>query len=529
MRNRHASSVLAAAVLALAVGCSAEHSPDTDGGIQLPDANSLPDVYTPPDAWTPPTIGRACTAPTDCGTDPTAQCVNDPDFVPGGYCTQTCNPMATDSCPTGSQCVNLGPGRAFCILECDPTVTTRQCGGRQGYGCTQDPMLSGLCFGGCVDSTDCPMGLMCDPAGGQLTSGACYTPGVHNGVACTADTQCGMGGACLTEDGNGWPGGTCTLPGCDAVNDMGCGMGEQCIPLNSIFGPPQGYCLQGCTMTSDCRAGYTCIASPTYPDRHYCAPGCTGNAQCTVAGDVCNTGLGTCAPPFTGTIGGMCSFRDPTTCEGGTCLSEFSSGFPGSMCSYSGCSATNPCPSGSTCAHRLSGSNVCLPSCTMPTDCRAGYACAPSDPADPTSATACMPHCASDMDCANASRGSVCNVGTGLCGRAFMGTFGAACGTDGDCAGGLCLTEANTGYPGGACTQPGCRLSGTGPGITCTVGSVCIDDHIGDPALGTCQQSCTGTECRAGYACVMGACQPACTATSCAAGRTCDMASGLCH
>jgi hypothetical protein len=528
-----------ALVVALAApfvaGCSDDHSNNgnNDAGIVLPDSARTPDAYVN-DAYVASTIGTPCTADTDChGMMP--MCVTDPTFFPGGYCTQICDPMMPTSCPMGSQCIQLGRGMNYCVATCDPNATTRQCGGRMNYGCSTDPMFSGNCVGGCFDATDCPMGLMCDRMGGQVGAGSCFTPGAMVGAACVADTDCPMGGACLVENGDGWPGGACTVPGCDPMANTGCGMGEQCIPLQGVFGPPQGYCLHGCATTNDCRVGYMCTPSPIVPDRRYCAPGCTTSGQCT-GGRICNVGLGTCDVAFSGTIGGMCQRFDPTTCAGGSCVSERSSGFPGAFCTYAGCSATEPCPSNGVCAPRPfpSATNICYASCSSDAQCRAGYHCRPANPADASSARACIPSCSSSMDCAN--MGDVCNIGTGLCGAAFVpANEGMACTGDSTCMGGHCMTEALTGYPGGMCVYPGCSLAGMG-GSPCPASTVCVDDHYGDPGIGVCAPTCTGPSgCRAGYTCAavgtMGtsACQPMCTATSCATGRSCDTTTGLCH
>jgi hypothetical protein len=527
--------VLAAIAAPFAAGCNNDHGNGTDdAGIQLPDSARTPDAFAN-DAYSESTIGTPCTADTDChGMMP--MCINDPNlaaFFPGGYCSQACDPTMPTSCPTGSSCQMLQRGMNICLLNCDQNATTRQCS-RMGYGCSTDPQLSGVCMAGCFDSTDCPANLMCDRMGGQVGAGACYTPGATVGIACVDDTQCPMGGACLVEDGDGWPGGSCVLPGCDAMANNCPGTGSTCIPLTGVFGPPQGYCLESCVHTSDCRVGYTCTASTVFPDRHYCTAGCTTNGQCS-GGRVCNIGLGTCDVPFTGTIGAMCQRFDPTTCPGGSCISERSGGYPNAMCTYAGCSATEPCPGNAVCSPRPfpSTTSVCYASCSSDTQCRTGYHCRPSDPSNAGSARACVPSCTMNSDCVNT--GDTCNLGTGLCAAAFTAAnLGMACTSDSTCAGGHCMTEAASGYPGGMCVFPGCALSGTG-GAACPASSTCIDDHYGDPTIGVCAPTCTSsTSCRAGFSCAaVGttttmACQPMCTTASCATGRTCNTTTGLC-
>lgn len=537
------SFVLLLALFALG-GCSADHGGDgNDAGIVVPDSARPPDAVFYDAGPVSGNVGNACTMDSDC-TGAATMCLNgDPTFFPNGYCSATCDPAVADSCPMGSQCQDFGGGQMFCLLICDPSVTTRQCNGRMGYGCANSLQLSGVCLGGCVDATDCGGSLMCDQTGGDLGTGACFTPGATVGVACTMDTQCPAGGFCQAEDFSGWPSGTCIVPGCDPVANTGCATGAECIALQSFFGPPQGYCLDGCDpAASDCRTGYACTASPVNPDRHYCAAACTSDAQCG-GGRVCNVGLGTCNVPFTGTVGGTCSRRDPTTCNGGSCLSERSSGFPASYCSYAGCSATEACPGTSVCAPRPGNTSVCLASCTSDADCHtAGYHCLPSDRSDPTSATACVPSCTVDTDCTSMSMTGpdVCNVGTGLCTQPFTATqLGMPCTSDSTCIGGRCMTEASFGYAGGECVYPGCSLTTGVVGVVCPSSSTCVDDGFGSPDIGLCAPTCTlgATSCRAGYACTAvpgssttGACTPACTIdTNCAPGRTCDATTGLCH
>jgi hypothetical protein len=290
----------------------------------------------------------------------------------------------------------------------------------------------------------------------------------------------------------------------------------------------------------DCRAGYRCTESAE--GRFFCGPGCATDMDCS-GGRVCNPTLGTCDDAFDPSeLGEACS-GTMGACSGGTCAREFESGFPGSYCVYVGCDPeaapdASGCPAGGVCVDGADGAGVCLRACEDTPDCpRDGYDCLPSDRADATSPRACMPACTTDLSCAN--DGFECNEGTGLCRPPFSATnLGDACADASECEGGACLTEASAGWPGGTCTFPGCRLSGTGPAETCPMGGVCTDDGAGDPTLGVCVDACTvaATSCRAGYACVAimtggtdGACRPACTATDCTAGRTCNTMTGLCE
>ncbi len=309
-----------------------------------------------------------------------------------------------------------------------------------------------------------------------------------------------------------------------------------CLPAGR-----DGACFAGCATDADCRDDYSCADFAGDGTRRFCAPGCTSDSECS-GGRVCNPALGTCDVPFTaGDIGRECS-RSDDVCNGGTCLTEFESGFPYSYCVYVGCDATaapsaSGCPTGSVCAPTEGGLGICLDACSGGSDCtRDGYDCLPSDRADVTSPTACMPACTSDTSCGN--MGFQCNDGTGLCRMAFDPTsLGEPCASADDCVGGACIREADDGWPGGTCGYPGCRLSGSGPAETCPSGSVCVDDEDGSPEIGICLPACStsASSCRPGYACVTegsatdGHCGPACTTdVQCTGSRTCDTASGLC-
>ncbi len=531
------TSVLFCSVLgALSVSaCNASHVDDADAGIVIPDSAMLPDTFIP-DAWVEPgAIGTACAVDVDC-TSPATTCVSDPGFFPDGYCTVICDPMDPTTCPDGSQCENLGGGNTICLELCDPTVTdARQCP-RAGYGCSTNFMFSGMCVGGCFDASDCGAANECDLAGGPVGAGACFAPSAGVGDPCVDASTCPMGGLCQSEAGAGWPEGACITTGCDPIANSGCMGDAQCITSTSAFGSTD-YCIDGCATTADCRAGYECRASSSNADRLGCFPTCTSDAQCS-GGRVCNVGLGTCDDAFDASLlGQMCSGRDPASCLGGTCLSEGAYGYPRAYCAYAGCSDTNPCPGTGVCAPTASGTGVCLDDCASDSDCRAAYACRPADPTDVASPMACVPACTADTDCSSMMR--VCNPGTGLCGRPFVATsVGEPCVSDAECVGGRCLTEASTGWPAGTCSYPGCRLSGTGPSITCPGGAACVDDGAGSPDLGICIDVCAvgATTCRPGYACVavdgsttVGACRPACDDTSCTGGRACSATTGLCE
>jgi len=532
MTLRSLASFLLLLLLSAALGCGESHG-DEDTSIDF-DATMPPDGGTedaPEDVVMPPAsdVGSPCESAAMCDE----LCIEEEQGFPDGYCTADCSGGA--GCPDGSICTQVGRGVFICFDECDPSAEDRTC--RMGYGCASSFMLDGpVCLPGCYDDTDCGTGLRCDPDGGFAGEGTCFDPDSMLGDACTDDVMCPAGGFCLGEGFSGWPGGACIRGGCEPDTGSGCEAGEECLPAGR-----GGACFAGCASDADCRDGYECSESSAHPGREVCTPGCTDDAQCSDA-RVCNPAVGYCDIPFDGTdLGQECSTVEGV-CGGGTCLTEFESGFPFSYCAYFGCDpeaapAASGCPAGGVCAPTADGTGVCGLGCSASTDCtRDGYDCLPSDAEDPTSATACLPACTLDASCANP--GFECNEGTGRCRPPFdPASLGERCELVEECEGGRCLDEPSEGWPSGTCAFPGCRLSGTGPAEMCPSGSVCADDGRGDSEIGHCLEACSTmtSSCRPGYTCVVSApatdgyCGPSCTSdTECTGGRTCDGASGLC-
>ncbi|MBX3249861.1 MAG: hypothetical protein KF901_21970 [Myxococcales bacterium] len=490
-------------VLGLALGCGESSELDPDAGIVF-DA-SRPDVQPEMDAPPPRTVGEACRGAGDCGEG--EMCIGE---FPGGYCTMACG-----TCPDASTCVQFGGGSAFCLADCDPRAE-RPC--RAGYGCTTDPRIGNVCIPGCTDDSDCASGTICDPNGGSAGEGSCHDPDARYGDACMQDEQCPVATFCFGESFGGWPNGACIGFGCDPDTNTGCGEGGTCVPSTG----GDGLCVASCTGEGDCRDGYSCVEGSD--GRRSCLPSCSTNADCT-GGRVCNAALGTCNVPFDDSqLGAACTFRR-SSCRGGTCLTEFESGFPGAHCAYYGCDvnaaddASDGCPTNGVCAD-IGADGVCLLRCDADEDCtRSGYRCRDVDASNPARGRGCFPACEGDEVCANDGSGGAprfeCNEGTGLCTYPFDPTrLGASCGSADECAGGRCLTD---GWPGGTCAALGCRVAGEGAEQPCPEGGVCVADGAGE--LGICLVGCaleaSGT-CREGYACVaaaegstVGVCRPA--------------------
>jgi len=530
-------ALMFACACVVVVACGKSNTVEEDAGAEITFDASRPDGALPMDAGPevdaePPPgesdIGDACRSDSDCED----LCIED---FPGGYCSSIC----TGDCPAGSTCTPVGGGTSLCLLDCDP-ASDDPCE-RPGFGCPGGFMFPSVCIPGCSADSDCPDGLACDPSGGFTEEGTCYDPDAETGGACEDDESCPPDSFCFSEDRSGWPGGACVGFGCDVESNEGCLGDAQCIP-----GGRGGRCIDGCA-DGECRDGYRCEPDDDYPDRMICVPGCDDDDQCTEPGLVCNPAVGICDVEFDADeLGQPCSTR-MGACSGGSCLTEFDSGWPGSVCVYAGCTPgpddEDGCPGDGVCLANDDGVDFCIQGCDDTDDCLDGYACEPMDPDDESAGMGCMPACENDGECANDGSGGApdfsCNVGTGLCTYPFeTELLGEPCEEGEDCPGGFCVTEDEDGWPAGACVGVGCRVTGEGPEQACPDTGVCVDDEAGDPEIGVCLVACTTEEsiCRPGYACVPfevgevdGACRPACDEDDCGTGLTCNDETGLCE
>jgi hypothetical protein len=76
------------------------------------------------------TVGDACTTDDDCGSQ--GICINNQEYTPGGYCSQSCVPGKDKTCPSGSTCVSEAASDdvSACFLLCQ---RDEDC--RSGYRC----------------------------------------------------------------------------------------------------------------------------------------------------------------------------------------------------------------------------------------------------------------------------------------------------------------------------------------------------------------------------------------------------------
>jgi hypothetical protein len=321
---------------------------------------------------------------------------------------------------------------------------------------------------------------------------------------------------CLTEEDQGYPGGTCTVP---CLFPDGCGPGTACGTVDFL-------CFLTCESDADCRPGYFCVedtgGDPT-PGHTVCRPGRPG----AVFGDHCRTdadcapGYGRCLQsPVTPIEGGYCTrscdASDPTVCGDeficflGVCggpLCDLSAPscprddfvctpigdgrgvcYPGTPAAHLGdsCVFDSDCPPilGVLCRTYPEGSGVtgeglCASTCTGPADCPAGTECvSPGAPATGWCVPSCQPgitECPPGQTCGPGflgypTTGPVCSWGV-----AADVPVGSPCGPS-DCTAGTQSCEER--LPNGFCRSP------CGPGNSCPPGTACAG--LGYGCLVTC-------------------------------------------
>ena len=297
------------------------------------------------------------------------------------------------------------------------------------------------------------------------------------GRECSDDSMC-ADGICITD----LPGGYCSAV---CVSSDECPGGSVCV----MVGMGSSVCLDSCDPlgTDECRPGYGCAVGAGA----VCIPGCEEDADCE-GGAECDpsggfSGEGRCFNPDA-SLGDACDGSDQCG-SGSFCLSERRWGFPGGACGAFGCdlASNTGCPDDGQCLEGGRGT-ICLDGCAVDEDCRAEYECVDSlaNPGRMTCQPAFVPE----------NLGTVCSAGRG------------------DCTGGLCLSESETGWPDSYCVAVGCDPEAAVS--ECPGDGVCI--AAGDEG-GICVDGCeTVADCRAGYACRNADSEDPTSATACMPG-----------
>jgi hypothetical protein len=201
-------------------------------------------------------VGRACEGDPDCGGGQCAASAPLGTAFPGNYCTGRC--LADADCGAGGACLVL-----------------------------PDSSEAGTCYARCDQDSDCTRhGYRCWPISNDFS--ACYPapldlPDGVVGRSCTRDLDCGgAAGSCMTELPYGTFSGYEVVPAPDGYcsedcsHDSQCGVGGQCISHNA----GGGSCLAICHEQSDCRDGYTCFPhGRDNDDERVCAPVISGDVD----------------------------------------------------------------------------------------------------------------------------------------------------------------------------------------------------------------------------------------------------------
>ncbi len=517
---------------------------------------AAPEECDPPDGVTcdeyclligtgPGPVGAPCDALADCLGN---WCITEDDGWPEGYCTHyQCDrseaAWETSCAPYGGDalCVDMGD-YGLCLDRCDPAGA--DC--RDGYECFDLGGGHGACFpepvcgNGFVES-----GEECDPPDGGVCGPDCQGTGTAPiGDPCLGAADC-AGNWCIAAD-DGWPEGYCTHYQCDASEtawETSCApYGGDAVCLD--FGD-YGLCMDRCDLTgADCRAGYECYDIGVGYGVCYPEPVC-GNGF-VESGEECDPPDGgvTCTDDCQGT--GAAPIGDPclgaADCAGNLCITEADDGWTDGYCSHYQCDysdtawETSCAPyGGDALCLDFGGYGLCLDRCDPAgLDCRAGYEC--YDLGGGYGICYPEPVCGngfveSGEECDPPDGGVTC---TDDCQGTGTAPIGEICVNALECAGNLCLTEADDGWPDGYCSHYQCDTSDTAWVTSCAPyggDALCLD--MG--GYGMCLDRCdpAGADCRAGYECYdlgggYGVCypEPVCGNGFVESGEECDPPDG---
>lgn len=415
--------------------------------------------------------GIACTTQSDCGDDPTENCLEEetsPDFV-NGYCVTGigCEP---GSCGGDDVCVSTTTSRACydgCVQDsdCRPEYECLDIISQPGAVCYPRPNnLRGSTGEPCSSDDECTTVEFCANEGGLYEGGYCTR-------YCQFQSQCPLGSTChFSEDsprlglcmsdcstdadcrGDRY---TCidrhdqNARGCFPIADGERSIGGECDELADCNGAfalcyqtvlfPGGYCSALCSSDADCGAGSHCGVEGA------CLESCSEDTECRDENYTCGDRdddmkldclLG--GSSLSAQIGDAC--LEVGECSGGIrarCLNDASS-FKDGYCSQT-CNASTPCPTGSHCGYvNSNGSGLCVKDCQDDSTCRDdGYQCWNIDD-DRAGVMECAPSGTGSGGAGDACQSaSDCRGGTQTrCSRASAGGFCIMfCETDADCGG----------------------------------------------------------------------------------------------
>lgn len=422
------------------------------------------------------------------------------------------------------QILGLGPGQLVCNTFC--SIVATQCQPKENCLNNQDDNLNGLidcedpeCDGStaCVDTCTPPASAVVPAYLSGNTSGR---PAVHKASCSTASGKEVIYQVIAPVDGNltarlfSFSGADFTLSVRTACGDdaseiacsnesTGSGSGEESLSVPVTAGAIYFVMVDG-NGASD--AGSfdleLNIPLPESDCQNHNDDDDDGYLDCDDA-DACQT-FPECMPGAA-TVGAGCFFNGECSANQNDpiCLQGFE-GFPGGYCSEFCDQAADDCGPNGVCyaGLMLSVHGVCLLACTSDADCRPGYACNEKGLSQKVCTIAPESECSNYvddddnglLDCADASCQATpaCVPGDKAPGQPC--TLSTECFANQNDP--ICLDAANTGFPGGYCSQfctmfpDDCGLSGV-----CTV--------EGPGGAHVCMDACTtSAECRPGYNCL---------------------------
>lgn len=353
-----------------------------------PNGQNVPDI----NGGNKSPVGAACTTGDTCAS---SLCVEDA-LVGRNYCTATCTPGNTSTCPAGYLCEMTQSGTAYCFLPapvdelCDLCSDGNQCG--SGLCLTVPNVNDGRPF--CSQACDptpgqpqqCPNGYQCTRTQtGQSQIGAC----VPNSGLCNPTGKGGQGEVCYAN-------GTCKA-------------GHQCVAYYDDLSFCYALCPVAAAGQSCGSPRTTCVALVDQPQIAVCLPVARETEPCVP--EVCDD-LSFCAwgdPGIDSALcyrlcpGGQTNCAENTQCkvyEGLPAVCEPNEGYKldGEPCLSDASCASNTC--------RTFGANrLCTRACatTSPGDCTSGTRCV----AEPgTEQGLCWPTLYTDPDARDPTRTS---------------------------------------------------------------------------------------------------------------------------